>query len=351
MNSEIALAEITEILASNNEWLIVHASGKSFPLQNREIEISFERGKIILGLMDETGFQIWRVADYTIEKEILTLQVTRNFQREADKIKFVPRISAGELSAAVELARLERANQIARLLIAENHKSKLIRVALNKENGRFAEIIFEPSNKKQIAVLADVSDSATPENLLTTAILWFLKLGNRKKNPVESVWILAEKKLYKNLRKLHALLTESWKSKIRVKEISRGNSDLPENRIVEKRTLEIRDLWREKPPKISLNEHIEASQTAAEIIKLAPAEIDVIFNKHGETVRFRGLPLARVRRIGTAEKCWFGIERDQQILNEQTRAEFFDLLENLENYRRFDSPNQRHALFHLAPEA
>ncbi|MCY7374347.1 MAG: hypothetical protein LH472_00015, partial [Pyrinomonadaceae bacterium] len=105
------------------------------------------------------------------------------------------------------------------------------------------------------------------------------------------------------------------------------------------------------PPKISLNEHIEASQTAAEIIKLAPAEIDVIFNKHGETVRFRGLPLARIRKIGAAEKCWFGIERDQQILNEQTRAEFFDLLENLENYRRFDSPNQRHALFHLAPEA
>ena len=93
MTTETALAEITEILASNNEWLIVHASGKSFALQNREIEITLERGKIMLGLMDEKGFQLWRVKNYKIEKDILTLDVTGNFQSETDRIKFVPRIA------------------------------------------------------------------------------------------------------------------------------------------------------------------------------------------------------------------------------------------------------------------
>ena len=100
-----------------------------------------------------------------------------------------------------------------------------------------------------------------------------------------------------------------------------------------------------------MNEYAELSRTAAEIIKLAPAEIDIIFNKYGETVRFHGLPFARVRRIGDAEKCWFGINRDRRILNDQTRDEFFDLIENLKDYRRFDSPNKRHALYRLAPEA
>jgi hypothetical protein len=351
MNCETALAEITENLASNNEWLIVHASGKSFALQKCEIEITLERGKIILGLMDEKGFQLWRVRNYKIEKDVLTLDVTRNFQSETDKIKFVPRVSSAELSAAVELARIEKANEIARLIIADNPKSKLIRVALNKENGRFAEIVFEQSDKRQIAVLSDVSDTATPENLLTTAILWSVKLGGRKKNPIATIWILAEKKLYVKLRKLHALLKENWKSKISIKEFSRGNSKTQDNRITGKRTLEIKDLWRDKASKISLNDQAEMSQTAAEIIKLAPTAIDVVFNKHGETVRFYGLPFARVRRIGDAEKCWFGIERDKRILNEQTRQEFFDLIDNLEIYRRFDSPNKRHEYYRLAPEA
>ena len=351
MNLETTLAEISENLASNNEWLIVHASGKSFALQNREIEITLERGKIILGLMDEKGFQLWRVSAYKIEKGVLKLDVTRNFQSETDKIKFVPRVSSAELSAAVELARIEKANEIGRLIIAANPKSKLIRVALNVENGRFAEIIFEQPNKKQIAALADVSDKTTPEILLTTAILWSVKLGRRVKKPIEAVWIAAEKKNYTNLRKLHALLKGNWKSKIHIKEISRVNPKTQERQVTAKRNLEIADLWRVKSPKLSLNNTAEMSLTAIEMLKLAPAEIDVIFNKHGETVRYNGLPLARIRCVGDVERCWFGIERDRRILNEQTRQEFFDLMASLETYRRFDSPNKRHEFYRLAPEA
>jgi len=348
MNLEIALTEINEIIAGHQEWLLIHQSGKSFALQNEEIEITIEREKIILGFLDDKGFQLWRVAAYKFEKGTLTLNVTRNFGRETERIKFVPRISSADLSAEIELARLEKANQIALLIIAENPQSKIMRVALNKENGRFAEIVFEQKTKKQIAVLTDVSESVTTEMILTAAIFWSLKLEIRKKNSISIVWILAERKVYKNLRKLHALLKENWKSKIIVKEILRKNA---ENKIVAKRNLEIRDLWREKPPKISLPELIESSRTASEIIKLAPDKIDVIFSKHGETVRFCGLPFARIRRIGTTEKCWFGIERTRGILNEETRQEFFDLFDDLQTYRRFDSPNKRHDFYRLAPEA
>ncbi len=134
MTDENAFSEIIKSLASGNEWLLIHPSGNAFALNRDEIEITLERGKIFLGFLDEKDFQVWRIADYKIEREKLTLDVTRNFGREREKIKLVPRLSAKESGAAVELARLEKANQIANLVIAENPKSKLVRVALNKEN-------------------------------------------------------------------------------------------------------------------------------------------------------------------------------------------------------------------------
>ncbi len=300
MNLENAIAEILVLLASRNEWLLIHSSGNAFALQRDEIEITFERGKIILNFLDEKGFQIWRIANYKIAQERLTLDLTRNFGREREKIKLVPRLSAEESGAAVELARLEKANQLAGLIVAENPQSKLVRVALNKENGRFAQIIFETARKNQIAVLADVAESATPENLLTAAILWFSKLQRRRKNSIDTVWIPAEKKLYKNLRKLHALLRENWQRNILIKEIRR---DIKTQRreIKDAPAIAFENLWREKPLKIAPLS-FETSRTANEIIKLAPGKIDFIYTKHGETLRFLGLPFARVRKIGDAER-------------------------------------------------
>lgn len=351
---ENSLKQIKSFLENHNEWLLINSSGKSFALRKNEIEISLEHNKIIFGFLDEKGFQIWRVAGYKIENEEITLDLTGNFQRVREKIRLVPRASANELSEAVELARLEKVNQIAGLLIAENRRAKLVRVALNEKNGRFAQIIFENSGSRQIAVLTDVSDVVTSENLLTTAILWLAKLENRQKKPINEIWILADKKRAKNLQKLHALLIENWKQKMKLWELSIKKTKaqtIEETAFKQLRKLEIRDLWREKPKEVFLTEKSEISRTTREIIKLAPAKIDVIFTKHGETLRFFGLPFARVRKIAGEEKIWFGIERDRRILNENSREDFFDLLENLENYRRFDSPNERHALFRLAPEA
>ncbi len=353
MDLENALTEITEFLALKNEWLLLDSAGKSFALQKGEIEISLEHGKIIFAFLDEKGFQIWRVTNFKIENEKITLDLTRNFEKEREKIRLVPRVSASELDEMIELARLEKANRIANLLVSETVGSKLIRVALNEKNGRFAHIIFTNSKAEQIAALADVSDSVTPEIFLSTAILRLAKLEKRKK-PINEIWILADKKKSKNLQKLHALLDEKWKRKIKIWEISNTKPKARtagESILNQLKRLEIKDLWREKPKQISAAKNLEFSRTSREIIELAPEDIDLIFTKHGETLRFSGLPFARVRKMFGEEKTWFGIERDKQILNENSREDFFDLLENLKIYRRFDSPNKRHALFRLAPEA
>ena len=90
MNLKNAFAEITRFLDSKNEWLLNHSSGKTFALQRSEIEFSLERNKIIFAFLDEKGFQIWRVTDYKIENEKITLDLTRNFEKEREKIRLVP---------------------------------------------------------------------------------------------------------------------------------------------------------------------------------------------------------------------------------------------------------------------
>lgn len=353
-NLENIFNQTNALLESRNEWLLIGQSGKSFALQRDEIEFAFEHGRIILGFLSEKGFQIWRVSDCYTKDEKIIFEVTRNFGKEKEKIQLVPRVLASALSDAVELARLEKANQIAHLIVSELKNSKLVRVALNEENGRFAHITFETANGEQTAALADVAEHATPELFLTTAVLWLAKLERRKKKPIGKIWILTEKKATKNLQKLHALLRESWQRQIKLWEISRevGKAQAVQaNSLKKVPSLAVSDLWRAGKSKIPLKESLPDSQIALEIISKAPDKIDLLTSKNGSSLRFLGLPFARVRQMPNEEKAWFGIEKNKQILNENTRREFFELLENLEIYRRFDSPNKRHALFRLAPEA
>ncbi len=358
MNIESDFTKLSELLRFRNEWLLVDSSGKSFALQTGEIELELKLGKILLGFPSDKGFQTWRVASFEQKRDEIIFNLTRNFESDREKVRLVPRVPARELSEAIEQARLEKANEIARLIIAETQNAKLVRVALNEEGGRFAQIIFETGSGKQIAGLADVSGAATHENLVAFAILWLAKLQNRKKNPVENIWVLAGKKRAKNLQKLHAILRQNLKSKIEIFEISPKSA---KTKISERETLNqslkrleaigFEHLWREKPKTIGSLETTEISWTAREIINLAPEMIDAVLAKQGETLCFFGLPFARVRRVAGEEKVWFGTENKRQLLTKNNLAEFSALVEELKIYRRFDSTNKRHALFRLAPEA
>ncbi len=344
--------QLRNLLDTHQEWLVIHASGKSFSLQNTEIEITFERHKLLCGFLDAKGFQTWRITDFKTKNQEILLNLSRNFEKEREQIRLVPRVLAKDLSESVELARLEKANKIAAIIIENSPKIKLVRVALNKENGRFAQIVFENAQGKQTAVLADVTQTLTPEFLLSAAILWLVRLSNRQKNPIETIWIVGEKKQAKKLQKLHALLKENWKTKIFIKEISReGAKAQSEETVKDLPRLQIADLWRRKAREIEPAENVPVSETAQNIVRFSPAEIDVIFNKHGETLRFNGLPFARLRRIFDKEIIWFGIEKSRQILSENSFDELLELIENLKNFRRHDSPNKRHAFFQIAPEA
>ena len=95
------------------------------------------------------------------------------------------------------------------------------------------------------------------------------------------------------------------------------------------------------------------SETAARLSALAPAEIDVVRARHGETLRFCGLPFARVRRLLGRECVWFGPPGAGQkvLLGEENWPQLAKLIDELAAHRRAGAIDARHALYRAAPEA
>jgi hypothetical protein len=184
--------------------------------------------------------------------------------------------------------------------------------------------------------------------MLALAMIWLGKLERRKKEPIDEVRIIAEKKPARALQRLHALLKAPWRHQMRVVEISR-KKDTPSLQTLA--PLDITHLWREKSKKLVIPDALRTSRTARRIIEVGPEKIDVIFSRQGETLRFLGLPFARIRTLAGKEKGWFGTGRDKQILTEETWLHLLGLVNELDTYRRPDTPSKRHELYHTAPEA
>jgi len=74
--------------------------------------------------------------------------------------------------------------------------------------------------------------------------------------------------------------------------------------------------------------------------------------RHGETLRYFGLPFARVRSLLGREKVWFGIDRaHRRLLDETTWNEWEELLGDLREHRSDAALDHRHAFYRAAPEA
>ena len=93
------------------------------------------------------------------------------------------------------------------------------------------------------------------------------------------------------------------------------------------------------------------AEISEQIIELSPENIDVIYSKQGETLRFMGLPFARVRTMLGIEKTWFGVGRERRILTDENWKELVELVDLLLLNRASLSPNKRHEYYRTAPEA
>jgi len=337
-----------ELLDKYAEWLVVGEDGRTFPLNRSEIDLEPTTRGTRLAAVGEKGYRLRRILGVEPDGEQIVMRLAGRFGGPGEDLRLVPRTSAAELAANIEIARLERANAIAKLVESSDEGVKLVRVGLNAGSGRFAEIIAEGGMNGRFAAFADVAGGVTAESMLASSILWFERLQSRAKRPARELHIVAERRAAANLQKLHALLKGPMRSAIRIRELSRAGgaeslkprAELPVNR-----------LWRDKPKPLNLPDEISPGETAERIIALAPEAIDILHSRHGETLRFNGLAFARVRKMAGRESAWFGVGKVRRTLNEASWLELERLVEDLGRHRVAGTASKRHEFYRHAPES
>ncbi len=349
---ENQLESLYEVLANCDEWLFVRDSARGFALSRNEIEIEIAHNKLLLTLFDEKGLTTWRIDSWKFEDSRLTFEATRNFRKTKTVLELIPRLEHAETAANIRQIRLKNATELAE--IARKHLSnfaKIDRIKLlqNRLNiGRIAKILLETPNGKYVAVCGSVvgDEKTDSDELLASSIIWFEKLReSRKTFNCSELWLVIESSSIDKMRRLHALLDKKFKPFIKL-------FYLHDSGLSQINPISLEDLWLEKPKKFSAPRMLKISRTALEIITLSPNEIDLVRSKHGETLRFSGLPFARIRKLLAEEKCWFGVEkRARKILHDSSMEEFAKLLEELKLRRNAKTENRRNSLFQAGSEA
>lgn len=335
-----------ELLHKHDEWIAVHRSGRVFALRSGEMELSFQRGRAFFGMLDIDGYRLWSVESAEVEDRRVRLELSRRFGTIRQRVELIARMAPDEISADVREARLASANEIAGMIADAFPASKIRGVYVNQPRGRFARTVMEDTSGRMSGVIADLTGRASPESLLTSAVLW-RRDGRRGKQLTGKCWILAGRGKAAGLKRLHSCLKESIGMGIGLLSFGKSTQD---GRLSIVKPVAFELLWRDAPARIRQIGQMSTGPIAEGLINERDA-IDHLFSRNGMTFRFRGLPFARTRVLHGRESCWFGVERQRQLLGPGNEYEMENLIIALLEYRRYDSPNKQHLYYRTAPEA
>ena len=345
---------IREILDAHSEWLLTQNGGAPIAILRDEFDFSAAHDRLIFSSWTEHGSQTWRIAGWNWKGERLLLEATRGMGRENAKLELVPRASAKAVIASIAAARQMRCEKLAEVVAQAVAPAKIERATLSPgmrrdQPGRYARIILRLPHER-VAVTATVaqSDARNADSLFSSALLWFMRLQSTpKRPPLHRLLMILERDVLEAARQRHVLLRESLRARIQLLEIDEGW-----HTVEPIRSFERKHIWKKKlarfPP---VSEPME-SERAKEIISRAPAAIDVVSARHGQTLRYHGLPFARVRRLMDQERVWFGIEGSpRRAFHAQNQRDWEKLLGDLAHYRNENCRDRRHWFYRAAGEA
>jgi hypothetical protein len=243
---------------------------------------------------------------------------------------------------------------LAQLACVSRADTRIERCALSPgtrpgQPGRYARIVLR-RKQTRIAVCGPVVSShpAAVDAFLSSALLWFKRTAARIKPPyVQQLWLIISQELLKPLLYRIALLREGLRETIRVfvvddDLVSLQPAELPERS----------DLWKKRPAHFPPVRAASVSAQTAGVIAVAPEAIDVVHARHGETLRYFGLPFARVRSLLGVERIWFGLDAPRRrLLDESNRREWESLLHDLRVHRCGSAADHHHAFYRSAAEA
>ena len=351
---EGARQQIGALLREHAEWFCTPGQGAAQSIRRSEIDISISQERLVLSCWTEKGIRSWRILGWQWTGQILLLQASRRMGAERPVIELIPRASAKAIAATIRAARQTRCEKVSQLACTLLPETKIERSSLSPgirrgQPGRYARIILR-RKRARIAVTGSVVSShpATVDALLSSALLWFRRTAERIKPPhVEQLWLIVSDEFVKPTLHRISLFRESLKEVIKVFSVDEDLTTLQPIRCPERKELWSKRLARFPPiPPATVTE-----QTGA-IIAEAPHAIDIVHSRHGETLRFFGLPFARVRSLLGVERVWFGIEgAHRRMLDDTTEGEWRNLLNDLQEHRSADALDHRHALYSSAAEA
>lgn len=373
----VAKAErfINELLARHSEWFLAHDNGAPLALGNSEFDFSIAHRRLIFSSWTETGSRSWRITAWGWTGEKLSLEASRRMGAEVARLELVPRASARAIVAGIAAARQARCEKLAQLVTQtlvcdsddENHRLKSVPLfsgakiesatlspgMRRDQPGRYARIVLRLPHER-IAVTATVanSDARNVDSLFSSALLWFNRLQQRpKRPPIEKLLLVVEHNVLEAARQRHVLLRDSVRQRIGLCEIDEAWQQLEAARPFERK-----DLWRKRLTRFPAPAEPETAEAVKQIVRpiigIAPQAIDVVLSRHGQTLRYHGLPFARVRRVMDRDRIWFGIEGSRRrLLDDYHERDWAKLLRDLEGYRHENCRDRRHWLYRAAGEA
>ncbi|MCA1642079.1 MAG: hypothetical protein LC785_09035 [Acidobacteria bacterium] len=382
------------------------ASRGAITLRAGEWELRGSGGALHFSYWADAGSRAWRVAAWEWAGGKLSLRVTRAAGAERAVLELVPRASAREGAAAVAAARLAACERLAALVSAHAPGSVVESVRLSagarrSEPGRYARVLLGRGRGALIAATGAVVDIRAHEvdSMLASALRWWSRAGEsrraRKTAGSLKLWLVAPRGLSKATAERVSLLRGEVRAAIKLFEsgdamnfggaaeitaptngrgeaapeaeadatktrdgVDEVNGAVDPDRsaraagLIEIEVPRLESLLGCAPP-FRFARRDGLSDTAARLVALAPESVDVTKSRHGETIRFRGLPFARVRRLLGEERVWFGVPGAgaKVSLEEGNWRLLAKLLDDLAAHRRADAEDKRHALYRAAPEA
>lgn len=353
---ENAEREIREFLKAHHEWFFTQDGGAPLALNTTEFDFSIAHRRLIFSCWTQDGSRAWSVNSWKWTGEKLQFEATRRMGADRSILELVPRASAKAIVAGIAVARQTRCEMLARIAsdALSGAGAKIERAGLSPgmrrdQPGRYARIVLRLRHER-VAITGTVaqSDVRNMDALFSSALLWFNRLRGRPKRPyIERLLIIIEHATREAARQRHVLLRDELRRRI---ELYQLDEDWKE--ISPVRPLERRGLWKKRLSRFPPVAENQASERVAEIIAQMPLAIDVVTSRHGQTLRYYGLPFARVRRVLDRERIWFGIEGSRRrLLDEHNRDEWEKLLGDLETYRSDKCRDRRHWLYRAAGES
>jgi hypothetical protein len=351
---EAARLKIAELLALHPEWFCTLDGGDSLPLRRSELDVAIAFGKLVLTSWTEKGSRTWKISDWEFTGDKLTLLGSRRMGAERPVIELVPRAAASAIALTVKRARQQRATQLGELACSVQSGSKLERATLSPgarrgQPGRYARIVLRQKYQR-IAVTGSVaaSKATDADAFLSAALLWFKRTSERVRSPyIQLLWLVVEPALVKSIVQRVAMLRLALRDSIAVYEV---DQHLTEMKLIDVPPLA--DTWKRKLARFPPVPVAELSEIARKLKDVAPQAIEVVAARHGETIRYFGLPFARVRRLMGSERLWFGVESTRRrLLEENSEGEWTNLLTELIEHRAANASDHHHALYRNAAEA